>query len=247
MEKKYFFIFVITTIFLFLQSCSWERTIPNFEKIDKIDNLSKVKDINITIDEWNLLLQKEIEDRKRGFEELNSNKEYLLSIREKLEKELLEKYNYINITRQLMLIDLQIIKSVTDWFMKESSISDKNYFYKYLNTLNTKERKIFISNIERLINILEKQHIFNKYYYINLDNTKSNMLDNDSKDIFLFTNYYLEHVSYNNNYMKSISDIIRYMDILKIDDFEFWNKEVKFSWLSKIFINKEILSKTIPN
>lgn len=215
---------ILTTILL--SSC-WTWSIePNLntwttwnEKIDDINTQSQLY-IDKNIDyKNNLAVKEEINDRQKWYEEINENKEYLQSISVNLENKINDLEDYIEVTRQLLVVDLKIVNAIQNWFLDEKSINDNNYFYKMLREKDKSERVKILTNIEWLITMFDNKKVFTDGYYYNLDLQKVDKLTADTKIIYDYTNYYLSNVKYNLDFKTNINLILKSFDALKIDKF----------------------------
>jgi len=246
-------IITISILLLILTSCSWSKVEPNFkqsgetnytsdQKLEDItykDNVEDVwKDINI---DSNLSVLQEIEDRQKWFDKLNTSKEYLEEVKLKLDKNLENFNTYIEVTRQLLLADLKIINSVQKWILKESAISKNNYYYNFLKWLNKDQRNIYLSNIENIIKVVEEKKLFNRYYFVNLDIDKLDSIDDTSKEVFIYINYYLKNAKYNWDFIKNIDFILNNFEILKIVNIDVINWKSMFKWISNVKLYESTL------
>lgn len=227
---------LIIVISILLSSCVYTRVEPNIKgnNIDKnlplIDNIQKKDDITLKENNNNKLIDDEIKDRKLWYDKLNKNKEYLQAVQTNLDLKISSFKKYVEITRQLELADLKIVKAVVDWFLDEKSINKNNYYYLYLQE-NKNNKKEILKDLWGLITLFSNQKEYNNMYYSNFDLSKVDQLNKTSTKIYFYTNYYLYKMKYTDDISNVLSNILKYFEILKINKYSI--SENKWGFFTK--------------
>lgn len=205
-----------------LTSCVWWLSVNNINDDKNKDSintktwLSNIDDIYIDKDsyKWNVLIQEEISDRKKGVEEINKNKEYLNKVSKELDDKINSYKDHIEVIRELLLVDMKIVAAIREWLLEEKSINQNNYYYKYLQKLNTSERKKEIERISKMIEIVENKEKFKWFYFVNFSLNNVDIFSEESKLIFKYTNFYINNVKFKTDIFSDISIILKSMTIL---------------------------------